>query len=113
MVLKPTPSRRYAESGISCLLRISVRSTLERELSGPFWVLADIALCGAALALGTPIEPAHVAVFIATASAWSGSRLWRNTAAPEYSRRTLALLLLAACLLALVVRSGVIELLTQ
>jgi dolichol-phosphate mannosyltransferase len=82
-------------------------------LSGPFWVLADIALCGAALALGTPIEPAHVAVFIATASAWSGSRLWRNAAAPGCSRRTWALLLLAACLLALVLRSGVIELLTQ
>src|ERR1700692_1036379 len=107
MVLKPTPSRRYAGSGISCLLRTSVRSTLERELSGPFWVLADITLCGAALALGTPIEPAHVAVFIATASTWSGSRLWRNAAAaPGYSRRTLALLLLAACLLALVVRCG-------
>ena len=70
-------------------------------------------LCGAALALGTPIEPAHVAVFIATAAAWSGSRLWRNAAAPGSSRRILALLLLVACLLALVVRSGVIELLTQ
>jgi dolichol-phosphate mannosyltransferase len=95
------------------LLRISVLSTLERELSGPFWVLADIALCAAALALGTPIEPAQVAVFIATASAWSGWRLWRNAAAPGSSRRTWALLLLAACLLALIVRSGVIELLTR
>src|ERR1700736_2208193 len=113
MVLKPTPFRRYAGSGISCLLRISVLPTFERELSGPFWVLADIALCAAALALGTPIEPAHVAVFIATASAWSGWRLWRNAAAPGSSRRTLALLLLAACLLALVVRSGVMELLTR
>jgi dolichol-phosphate mannosyltransferase len=89
-------------------------STLERELSGPFWVLADIALCGAALALGTPIEPAHVAVFAAIAAAWSGSRLWRSAAAPGSSaRRIMPLLLLAACLLALVVRSGVIELLTQ
>jgi dolichol-phosphate mannosyltransferase len=95
------------------LLRISVLSTLERGLSGPFWVLADIVLCGAALALGTPIQPAHVAVFIATAFAWCASRLWRNAAAPRSSRRTLALLLLAACLLALVVRSGVIELLMQ
>src|ERR1700693_5220494 len=113
MVLKPTPFRRYAGSGISCLLRISVLSMLPRHLSGPFWVLADIAMCGAALALGTPIQPAHVAVFIAIASAWSVSRLWRNAAAPGSSRRTLALLLPAACLLALVVRSGAIELLTQ
>ena len=83
-------------------------TTLARELPGAFWVLADIALCGAALALGTPVGSAHVAVFIAIALAWNGSRLWA-------ARPTLPLLLLlpAACLLALVVRSGVIELLTQ
>jgi len=77
-------------------------------LPGAFWVLADIALCGAALALGTPVGSAHVAVFIAIALAWNGSRLWA-------ARPTLPLLLLlpAAGLLALVVRSGVIELLTQ
>ena len=85
--------------------RVSVRTTLARELPGAFWVLADIALCGAALALGTPVGSAHVAVFIAMAAAWSGLRLRRHP--------TLPLLLLAACLLALVVRSGVIELLTQ
>ncbi len=85
--------------------RVSVRTTLARELPGVFWILADIALCGAALALGTPVGSAHVAVFIAIAAAWCGLRLWR--------RRALPLLLLAACLLALVVRSGVIELLTQ
>jgi dolichol-phosphate mannosyltransferase len=85
-----------------------VPTTLARELPGAFWVLADIALCGAALALGTPVGSAHVAVFIAIALAWNGSRLWA-------ARKTLPVLLLlpAACLLALVVRSGVIELLTQ
>jgi dolichol-phosphate mannosyltransferase len=85
-----------------------VPTTLARVLPGAFWVLADIALCGAALALGTPVGSAHVAVFIAIALAWNGSRLWA-------ARPTLPLLLLlpAACLLALVVRSGVIELLTQ
>ncbi len=93
--------------------RISVLSPDKRSLSGPFWVLADIALCGAVLALGAPVGSGHVAVFIAIAAAWSGLHLWRNAAAPGSSRRTLALLLLAACLLALVVRSGVIELLTQ
>src|ERR1700722_7745429 len=105
---RPTPFRRYAESGISCLRRVSVRTTLARELPGAFWVLADIALCGVALALGTPVGSAHVAVFIAIALAWNGSRLWA-------ARPTLPLLLLlpAVCLLALVVRSGVIELLTQ
>jgi len=83
-------------------------------LPGPFWVLADIALCGAALALGTPVGPGQVAVFIAIAAAWSGSRLWRHAAAaPEFPRRTWALLLLAACFMALVVRSGLIELLIQ
>src|SRR5580692_9125807 len=105
MDLRPTPFKRYAGSGISCLRPLSVRTTLARELPGAFWVLADIALCGAALALGTPVGSAQVGVFIAMAAAWSGLRFRR--------RRTLPLLLLAACLLALVVRSGVIELLTQ
>ena len=82
-------------------------------MPGPVWVLADIVLCGAALALGTPVGPGQVAVFIAIAATWSGSRLLRNAAAPGSSRRTLALLLPAVCLLALVVRSGVIELLMQ
>jgi dolichol-phosphate mannosyltransferase len=89
------------------LRRVSVRTTLARELPGAFWVLADIALCGAALALGTPVGSAQVAVFIAIAAAWSGLRFRRRRTLP------LLLLLLAACLLALVVRSGVIELLTQ
>jgi dolichol-phosphate mannosyltransferase len=62
-------------------------------------------MCGAALALGTPVGSAHVAAFIAIAAGWSGLRLWRS--------RTFPILLLVACLLALVVRSGVIELLTQ
>ncbi|MEA3106984.1 MAG: dolichol-phosphate mannosyltransferase [Gammaproteobacteria bacterium] len=96
------PFKRYAGSGISCLHRISV-----------LWVLADVALCGSALALGTPVGSAHVAVFIAIAAISSGLRLWREPAAPGSSaRRTLLLLLLVAGLLALVVRSGVIELLT-
>src|SRR5260370_17479538 len=109
MALKPTPFRRYGGSGTSCLHRTSVLSTLARELSGPFWVLADIALCAAALALGTPIEPAHVAVFIATASAWSGWPLWRNAAAPGSSRPTLPLLLLPASPLALAVPTSLIS----
>jgi len=62
-------------------------------------------MCGTALALGTPVGSAHVAAFIAIAAGWSGLRLWRS--------RTFPILLLVACLLALVVRSGVIELLTQ
>src|SRR5450631_889990 len=108
------PFRRFAGSGTSCLHRISALSTLRRELSGPFWVLADMALCVAALALGAAVGFAHVAVFIAIAAVWSVLRLWRDAAAPGSSaRRTLPILLLVACLLALVVRSGVIELLTQ
>ncbi len=82
-------------------------------MPGPVWVLADIALCGAALALGTPVGPGQVAVFIAIAATRCGSCLRRYAAAPGSSRRTLALLLPAACLLALVVRSGLIELLMQ
>jgi dolichol-phosphate mannosyltransferase len=72
-----------------------------------------MALCAAALALGAPLGFAHVAVFIAIAAAWGGLRLWRKAAAPGSPGRTLPWLLLAACLLALVVRSGLIELLTH
>jgi dolichol-phosphate mannosyltransferase len=77
------------------------------------WILADIVLCAAALALGTPVGSAHVAVFVAIAFVWGALHLRRNLPAPGSSaRRTLALLLVA-CLLAFVVRSGVIELLAQ
>jgi len=93
--------------------RISVLSPDKRSLSGPSGS-SRISRCAApCLPLGAPVGSGHVAVSIAIAAAWSGLHLWRNAAAPGSSRRTLALLLLAACLLALVVRSGVIELLTQ
>jgi len=86
----------------------------ERDLSTPVWVLADIALCSAALALGTPLRQGHVAVFIAIAAVSIALRLWRDPAAPgSPARWRLPMLLLTACFLALFLRSGAIELLTR